>query len=131
MVNESLLLDTLLKKAEEAKDEKMIKELYSNSFLTSLKKVVSVANQLGVVLSDNSITHNDLLDDINLKISRALITNYITFYYVNVITGEYVGYSGNRDYKSLDIEEQGKDFFFDVLTNIDKVIFEEDKEYLK
>ena len=131
MVNESLLLDTLLKKAEEAKDEKMIKELYSNSFLTSLKKVVSVANQLGVVLSDNSITHNDLLDDINLKISRALITNYITFYYVNVITGEYVGYSGNRDYKSLDIEEQGKDFFFDVLTNIDKVIFEEDKEYLR
>ena len=131
MENESLLLDTLLKKAEEKQDEEAIRELYSNTFLTSLKRVIRLANRLDVALYNENYNHDKFIDDVNLKISRALVNNYITFYYVNVLTGEYVGYSASKDYRSLDIEEEGKDFFGDVLTNIEKVIYEEDKHILR
>lgn len=130
MENESLLLDTLIRKAKEKQDDDTIRELYSNTFLTALKRVVRLTNRLDVPLCSEAVSRNEFIDDINLKISRALVNNYLTFYYVNVLTGEYVGYSASKNYRSLDIEEEGKDFFGDVLTNIEKVIFEEDRPIL-
>lgn len=131
MENEALLLDTLLKKAEATHNDEILEEISSKGFLSALKKVVDVANRLGVIITDNSITHDDLLQDVNLKISRALINNYITIYYVNILTGEYVGYSANSNYKSLDIQEQGKDFFADLFKNAERVIYPEDLEMVR
>ena len=131
MLNESFLLNTLLEKANKIKDDDAIRELKSNDFLDSLKKVINMVNKLEVSFVENEKEEDSLIQNINLQISRALISNYITFYYVNIDTGEYVGYSANSDYKSLNIDEEGTDFFADASANIERVIYDDDKELLR
>ena len=130
MMNESLLLDTLLKKAEETNNQKVKDKLSSAEFLSALKIVEETSKSLGLVLSERN-PDEDKLQDINMKISRALMNNYVSFYYVNVKTDEYTGYSTCEDYKSLNIEENGKNFFADLLVNVNKVVFEEDRDIVK
>ena len=130
MKNESLLLDTLLKKAEETNNQKVKDKLSSAEFLSALKIVEETSKSLGLVLSERN-PDEDKLQDINMKISRALMNNYISFYYVNVKTDEYTGYSACDDYKSLNIEENGENFFADLLVNVNKVVFEEDRDIVK
>ena len=64
----------------------LTKSLYSNTFLTSLKRVIRLANRLDVALYNENFNHDKFIDDINLKISRALVNNYLTFYYVCIYT---------------------------------------------
>ncbi len=65
-------------------------------------------------------------DTIFNKIAEALLVDYTSVYYVNAETNEYFWYSMNPEFHSLQIEQQGKDFFENLLRDARKVVFEED-----
>ena len=121
------LLEELVRKAKLSNDEETLKMLGTDDFKAALNTVLTVTNQLGVSL-DGAISPEY---DVNFKISRALISNYITIYYVNILTGEYIGYSSNDNYKLLRIQESGTDFFSDLKKNADRVIYIEDIDMVK
>ena len=121
------LLEELVRKAKLSNDKEMLEKLGSKEFNAALDLVLNTSNQLGVSL-DGAISPEY---DINFKISRALISNYITIYYVNILTGEYIGYSSNASYKLLQIQESGTDFFSDLKKNADRAIYIEDIDMVK
>ena len=63
-----------------------------------------------------------------LSIVKALASEYFSIYYVNIDTDAYNKYSMSEEYRKLEIEHNGKDFFEDTKNNIERVIYEEDKE---
>lgn len=121
-------LENLITKAKEKNDTKLIKKLEDKKFLDSFNDICSVFENLNLEVIEKSEGDFDYKKDINLRISRALARNYFTMYYVNLSTGEYVGYSSSCDYKSLIIDESGTDFFADTLKNAQDVIYEPDFE---
>ncbi len=128
MSDKTIILKQLNKRAKET-NSKMLDILDDEFFISALKKVSDVSNKLGynLVLSEKK---SNLFDEINTKITRALMANYISIYYVDTITGEYIGYSGSKNYEMLKIEDKGTNFFEDSQTNIDRVVHEEDRELM-
>ena len=126
----SLLLEELKKKALKEKDFEAIEKLNSKDFVEKINDVERLCKQIDFNLSEK-INMIDSEQEIYFKISRALIENYFTIYYVNITTGNYIGYSSNQGYKSLKMEEKGTTFFEDVQVNIERVIYEKDKEIVK
>lgn len=130
MSDVTIFRDKLLSLAKQKKLKDIEDIIKSDDFFKSLDKICYVISKLDMqILEKNEVDFN-YIQDINLKISRALAKNYFTMYYVNMETGDYVGYSSSDDYKSLNIQENGHDFFNDVKHNIEKVIYPEDKEYM-
>ncbi len=70
-------------------------------------------------------------NEIFSQIAESLASYYNTIYYVNVETNGYLEFSATDAYKSLEIATSGMDFFKDSKTNIDRVIFPEDREFVK
>lgn len=128
MEKEAYLLELFRKKAECSKNKEIIDEVSSQSFLDSLKQIADISDKLGINLFDSD---TGLLPDINQKISKTLIKNYLTVYYVNLLTGEYAGYTTCDNYRALEIAEKGTDFFKDLNVNVDRVIYEKDREYIR
>lgn len=126
MSDKTIILKRLTQRARESSNSKLLEQVNDDFFVSALKKVSDVSNKLGfnLMLSEK---HSNFFDEINLKISRALMVNYISIYYVDINTGEYIGYSGSKTYGMLKIEEKGTNFFEDSLNNIEKVIYEEDR----
>lgn len=119
-------LDRIKEKASEKNDDKLTNKINSNSFYNSLSDVCDVLQELGFEFSERKNDEFDYQKDINLRISKALSKNYFTIYYVNIKSGDYIGYSSNNDYNSLKIEESGNDFFGDIKKNAMKVIYKDD-----
>ena len=128
MSDKTIILKQLNKRAKET-NSKMSDILDDEFFISALKKVSDVSNKLGynLVLAEKK---SNFFDEINIKISRALMANYISVYYVDINTGEYIGYSGSKTYEMLKIEEKGTNFFVDSQTNIDRVVHEDDRELM-
>lgn len=61
------------------------------------------------------------------RISEALLCDYSSVYYVNAVTNEYLAYSMDENFRSLKISFEGKDFFKDLITDSEKVIYPDDK----
>ena len=66
-------------------------------------------------------------DNVFYKIAEALLVDYSSVYYVNAITNEYQWYSVDPEFHSLHIEQGGEDFFKNIIRDVDKVVYEEDK----
>ena len=129
MSDKSLIIKKLNQRAKETSNSTMQNELADVSFIESLKRVAQVSNKLGFSLSLQEKKDN-VFDEINSKITQAMILNYISIYYVNIDTNEYIGYSGSKSYSMLKIDESGTDFFVDSCLNINKVVHEDDREYM-
>ena len=71
-------------------------------------------------LEQQNVTYN--------QIATSLAKRYDSIYYVSTETGHYTQYSATNEYKQLNIEANGHDFFGDTARNIENVIYEEDKE---
>ena len=127
MENVSFILETLKNKAKNT-NPKILEEVSSKGFSDALIRVLSAFEDLKVNIDSNRL--NDNYISINEKIANALICNYIAVYYVNMDTGSYIGYTSNSNYGSLRISEQGDDFFADVHTNIQNVIYKDDRDRL-
>ena len=86
MDNTSTLFDEILRKASTNPDKNLINKLNDKEYKKDFLEVLSVINDLGYDLIDSSSTN-----DTNNKISRALISGFIGIYYVNIVTGSYLG----------------------------------------
>lgn len=126
MDNTSTLFNEILRKASTNLDKNLINKLNDKEYKKDFLEALSVINDLGYDLIDSSSTN-----DTNNKISRALISGFIAIYYVNIVTGSYLGYTPSCTYKALKIEESGTDFFSDTLKNIERVIYSADREYMR
>ena len=129
MGDNSIILKQLNQRALETNNSKLFQKLIDDDFRDSLKLITSTVNKLGFNLVIKEKKSN-LFEEINSKISQALILNYISIYYVNIETGEYIGYSGSKSYDMLKIEETGTNFFKDSQENIDKVVHPDDRKYM-
>ncbi|MDO4989844.1 MAG: EAL domain-containing protein [Eubacteriales bacterium] len=61
------------------------------------------------------------------KIADALLADYTSVYYVNALTNEYYWYSVNPEYRSLNLEQGGDDFFKDIVRDCRLVVHPEDQ----
>ena len=61
------------------------------------------------------------------RIAEALLVDYSSVYYVDAVTNAYQWYSIDPEFKSLNLEPEGSDFFKSLIPDVDKVIYEEDK----
>ncbi|MBR3617967.1 MAG: GGDEF domain-containing protein [Acholeplasmatales bacterium] len=126
MIDSALLLDELLKRALEQSNQNVLNRLKNEDFIKSLDDVTEVLSSLGMYINHDDGAKNDIY----LKIANALVRSFFTTYYINLNTGLYVGYSSNKNYKTLKIEEKGNDFFKDVKKNIPKTVYHDDQERL-
>ena len=124
MIDSALLLDELLKRALEQSNQNVLNRLKNEDFIKSLDDVTEILGSLGMYIKHD----DDARNEIYLKIANALVRSFFTTYYINLKTGLYVGYSSNKNYKTLKIEEKGNDFFKDVKKNIPKTIYHDDQE---
>lgn len=121
-----VLLNLLSKKASDANRKDILEKVKSEDFVSYLREFREICDCLNIDLIADI---EDLMTqqmEINMKISRALVKNYTTMYYVNYKTGHYVGYSSSDDYKALNVEADGTDFFSDCVKNAKQVIYPED-----
>ena len=63
------------------------------------------------------------------KIAEALLADYTSIYYVNAVTNEYYWYSVDPEFRSLNLEQGGDDFFRDIIRDCKKVIYPEDQHF--
>ena len=128
MEDRSFFVDNLIEKAKKKNNDKIIEKLNNPKFLNSFYEVCEIFENLDLEVKDKMGESFDYQMDINLKLSRTLANNYFTIYYVNLLTGKYIGYSSSDDYHKLKIEENGSDFFYDTQINAQKVIYKPDIE---
>ena len=62
------------------------------------------------------------------QIAKSLASHYDVIYYIERDTGKYAEFTSNSFYGSLEIKEEGNDFFGDAQRNGKKILHPEDKE---
>lgn len=62
------------------------------------------------------------------QIAESLASNYDVIYYVDIESGQYVGYTTHDIYGELEVDQSGDDFFADARKNISKIIHPQDRE---
>lgn len=62
------------------------------------------------------------------QIAEGLASNYDVIYYVDIITGEYVGYTSKNIYGELKVDESGENFFEDAPKNVSQLIHPQDRD---
>lgn len=70
-------------------------------------------------------------NEIHDHIASAMAADYEAISYIEIESGEYLAFSKSQKYMSLNLPETGKDFFRDILDNIDKYVYSEDREYAR
>ena len=67
------------------------------------------------------------MDETLARVATALLLDYASVYYINIITGQYHSYSVNQGYQKLDLQLSGEDFFSDLARDIQQVVWDEDR----
>ena len=62
------------------------------------------------------------------RIAESLASNYDVIYYVDVTSGEYVGYGSNDIYGQLEVRQAGTDFYDEALRDICIVVHKNDHD---
>lgn len=68
------------------------------------------------------MTNNEILN----RIAESLLADFSSVYYVDVKTNEYCWYSSDPEFHSLQIAQEGKDFFENLPKDAKQVVYEED-----
>ena len=89
---------------------------------------------MGIGAVDEHILHTDVPEGSNEpsfnSLAQALSSDMESIYYVDTATDAYEEFVTGGSYGSLRLETTGTNFFDDCRTNIDKVIYDEDRERL-
>ena len=64
------------------------------------------------------------------QIAESLATNYDLIYYVDITNSSYICYQSNEIFGQLEVNKAGEDFFGGSLSNIQKLVHEQDREKL-
>lgn len=63
-------------------------------------------------------------------VARVLSADYIDLYQVDLKTGNYTQYSPDRESAEISVENRGKDFFKDAVTDVEQHIYKDDQKAL-
>ncbi len=66
-------------------------------------------------------------DNIFRRIAGAMLVDYVNIFYVDMTTNAYYWYYVDQIYHSLQVEQEGDDFFASTEKNVGKIIYEEDR----
>ncbi len=64
-------------------------------------------------------------------IAKVFLSEYTRLYYVNVDTNAYQSYSADEDMFDLKIEPSGENFFEKVNHDVDLIVYEDDRDFVK
>ena len=120
------LLQILIKRAEEKNDEKALEYLRDPNLTESINNFFKIANDYNYNLNVEIANYTDFDKILFSKIARALSKDYLTVYYVNIKTNEYIEYNSNSEYQSLNIEKSGTDFFEQIKKDIPRAVYKPD-----
>ncbi len=67
-------------------------------------------------------------DDIFTHVSKTLANRYEVIYYVDIETNEYIIYNASEEFASLGTTSQGNDFFSDLVRDVNRLVFHEDRD---
>ena len=125
MTNNDYIIELLNETAKKQNKTEILEKLKNPELLSAIDTIADIVRSLGfnLISGENS---NETESEIYKSISKAILKNYFTLYYVNLDTDYYVGYSSNVGYKMLKMEEKGDDFFEDVVKNVPRVIHPDD-----
>lgn len=125
MTNNDYIIELLNETAKKQNKTEILEKLKNPELLSAIDTIADIVRSLGfnLISGENS---NETESEIYKSISKAILKNYFTLYYVNLDTDYYVGYSSNVGYKMLKIEQKGDDFFGDVVKNVSRVIHPDD-----
>ncbi|MBP5640304.1 MAG: response regulator, partial [Victivallales bacterium] len=97
-------------------------------------KIVKVGNWgkehrvlIGVFNNDRNKRQDDERQAYS-EMAMALSASYECIYYVNLLDDSYIEFNKKGDFKKLDMEITGKDFFHSTMRNLKDVAYEEDLE---
>lgn len=63
-------------------------------------------------------------------IAKALFENYESIYDIDMETDEYMSFHESSNYKTLKLKKKGDDFFRELKTTVEEVIFDDDIDYV-
>ena len=92
---------------------------------------------MGVQNIDNEVQRENALkkmvteNAIFSQIAESLANQYDTIYYVDMLSDRYLEFTSTDIYKNLDVSPKGDNYFTDSLVNIERVIYAEDREYIR
>ena len=62
-------------------------------------------------------------------IARGLAEDYEAMYYINIETGEYREFATSKEYESMNVPVEGRDFYAETIANVDKYVHPDDREF--
>ena len=62
------------------------------------------------------------------QIAESLASHYDVIYYIDSVNGGYAEFTANSIYGSLEVLEEGNDFFSEAQRNIEQIVFPDDKD---
>ncbi|SCY48144.1 diguanylate cyclase (GGDEF) domain-containing protein [Lachnospiraceae bacterium XPB1003] len=65
------------------------------------------------------------------NIARSLAADYEAIYYIDIKTGEFREYSASKEYASLNVPSEGKDFYKETRANVVRYAHPDDVEFAK
>ena len=65
------------------------------------------------------------------NIARSLAADYEAIYYIDIKTGEFREYSASKEYASLNVPSEGKDFYKETRANVERYAHPDDVEFAK
>ena len=63
------------------------------------------------------------------QIATSMAEDYEAVYYINLETGEYLEFSSSPEYASMNVRMEGRDFFAEVKSNIEKYVHPDDRDF--
>ena len=64
-------------------------------------------------------------------IASGLAEDYEAMYYINIETGAFREFSTSQEYASMNVPVAGKDFYAETMSNIDKYVHPDDREFAR
>ena len=65
------------------------------------------------------------------NIATSLAEDYDAMYYINIETGEFREFSISKEYASMDVPVEGRDFYAETRENVDKYVHPDDREFAR
>lgn len=69
--------------------------------------------------------------EVSDHIAAGLAEDYDAMYYIDIETGEYREFSTSREYESMDVPVDGRDFYAETHDNIDRYVHPDDREFAR
>lgn len=92
----------------------------------------AIGLMLGIILVHTFVLNSEKKEkEIYKHIASAMAEDYEAIFYIEIETGEYMTYAKSEKHESLNASATGKDFYGEALSEVDRCVYYEDREYAK